>query len=39
MKCDIIYIHVNCELYKIPSQLRKKIDESFFEFLTNMIKN
>mgnify|MGYP001685142951 FL=1 len=30
MKCDIIYIHVNCELYKISSQLCKKIAEGLF---------
>ena len=36
---DIIKIHVNCELYKISSQLCKKIAEGFFgKFLTNMMK-
>ena len=39
IRCDIIYIHVNCELYKFSSQLCKKIVEGFFwGFLTNMMK-
>ena len=38
-QCDIIYIHVNCELDKISSRLCKEIVEVFFgKFLTNMMK-
>ena len=39
IRCDIIYIHVNCELDKISSRLCKEIVEGFFwKFLTNMMK-